>query len=214
MRSTARRLRKVSFPGEDRYTSSSGASGLGEGGVISLLNMERSPGVRRVAELVEAFRRAARLMESINASSGSGREQPIAVNALEEINTRLSKFQWLPAIFGVPQPEPHFKVHYLMFIGKSNDAALALEHYAVQWIVDHVDEVHRLRRCHMKECRKWFFAKTDHQKYCSKPATCRQKDAAKGEAFKERRRLYMKVYRREEAERDARAKRLAKGKRK
>jgi hypothetical protein len=182
--------------------------GLGEGGVIRLLNMEGNPGAKSVAELVEAFRRATQLMESIKTSSGG--EQYIAVNALAEINTRLSKFQWLPAIFGVTQPEPHFKVRYLMFAGNSDDAALAMEQYATQWIVDHIDAVHRIRRCHFPECHKWFFAKTDHQKYCG--GNCRQRDASQGESFKRKRRVYMKKYRREEAERDAKAKRHAKGK--
>jgi hypothetical protein len=83
---------------------------------------------------------------------------------------------------------------------------------AIQWIVDHIDAVHRIRRCHRLQCRKWFFAVTEHQKYCGD--NCRQRDASQGESFKEKRRIYMKKYRSEEAERDALAKRLAKGKRK
>lgn len=208
MNITTRKLRMTGLPGGDQYASSSGKMGLGEGGVISLLNMGRNPGAKRVAELVEAFRRAAQLLESIKASSGG--EQRIAVNALVEINTQLSKFQWLPAIFGFTQPEPHFKVRYLMGAGKSNDAALAFEQYATQWIVDHVDAVHRIRRCHRPQCRKWFFAKTDHQKYCGD--NCRQRDAAQGDSFKERRRSYMKKYRREEAARDKRLKQFVRGK--
>jgi hypothetical protein len=185
--------------------------GLGEGGVISLLNMKRNPRAKRVAELVEAFRRAAQLMESIKVSSVTNSEQHVAVNnALREINGRLSKFRWLPAIFGFAGAESHFKVRYLMFAGRSNNAQLAFEHYAIQWIVDHVDAVHRIRSCHFPKCRKWFFAKTDHQKYCG--GNCRQRDAAQGESFKERRRLYMKKYRREEAEQEKRSKQFVRGK--
>jgi hypothetical protein len=76
--------------------------------------------------------------------------------------------------------------------------------------VDHVDAVHRIRRCHRLQCRKWFFAKTDHQKYCGD--NCRQRDAAQGDSFKEKRRIYMKKYRREEAARDKRSKQFVRGK--
>jgi len=69
---------------------------------------------------------------------------------------------------------------------------------------------HRLRLCLLSECRRWFFAAIDHQKYCS--GNCRQRHAAQGEAFKEKRRLYMRRRRREEKVFDARQKRLARGK--
>jgi hypothetical protein len=78
------------------------------------------------------------------------------------------------------------------------------------WLLDHIDTVHRIRRCRLQECRQWFFAVTDHQKYCGD--RCRKRDAAHGESFKEKRRIYMRKYRVEEAERNERAKRLAKGK--
>jgi hypothetical protein len=210
MKHTSRRLRGTNTPAKDENARSSGEMGLGEGLVIGLLNMERNAEAQRVAELVEACRRVNQLMESIKASSGPNSKQSVEVkNALNEINTRLSAYQWHPGVFGFMGAESHFKVRYII-VGKSNDAALACEHYAIQWIVDHVDVVHRIRRCQFPQCRKWFFAKTDHQKYCGD--NCRQRDASRGESFKEKRRVYMKKYRREEAARDARAKRLAKGK--
>ena len=185
--------------------------GLGEGGVIRLLNMERSPGAKRVAELVEAFRRATELLEAIRGSSVSDSKQHAAVcNALSEINSRIAQFRWMPAILGFNEAESHFKVRYLMIVGMNDDGAKAYEQFAIQWIVDHVDAVHRIRHCYFPQCRKWFFAKTDHQKYCGD--NCRQRDAAQGESFKEKRRLYMKKYRREEAATDKRAKQFVRGK--
>jgi len=80
----------------------------------------------------------------------------------------------------------------------------------VQWIVQNVSAVHRIRRCHRSQCREWFFGVTDHQKYCD--GSCRKLDAEQGDAFKEKRRLYMRKYRDDELEREARARRLAKGK--
>ena len=212
MDSTSRKLRNTKSPNTQTVSLSTGRMGLGEGSVIGLLNMERNAGAKRVAELVEACRRVSQLMESIKASSApNGKQSAEVYNALNDINSRLSTYQWLPGVLGFMGAASHFKVQF-MIVGKSNDTALALEHYAIQWIVDHIDAVHRIRRCHRLQCRKWFFAVTEHQKYCGD--NCRQRDASQGESFKEKRRIYMKKYRSEEAERDALAKRLAKGKRK
>src|SRR5487761_1048717 len=172
--------------------------------VIQLLNMKGNTGTKRVAEVVEACQLVSRLMESIKFASSPKSERHVQANdAIASLNAHLGRYKWHPSVLGWMGVESHFRVLYLI-VGKSNDAALALEHYAIDWIVNHVDVVSRIRRCHLQQCRKWFFAKTDHQKYCGD--NCRQRDASQGESFKEKRRLYMKKYRSEEAERDARAK--------
>ena len=61
--------------------------------------------------------------------------------------------------------------------------------------------VSHLRTC--RECRKWFYAVSKHQKHCSEK--CRQKYASHNELFKDRRREYMKKYRQEERDRDHRS---------
>jgi hypothetical protein len=68
--------------------------------------------------------------------------------------------------------------------------------------------LHRLRRCQRIECKRWFSAQTDWQKYCSR--NCRQLEAAEGETFKEKRRLYMRKRRREEKERELHTRELVK----
>lgn len=177
--------------------------------VIQLLNMKENTSTRRVAEVVEACQLVSRLVESIKFSSAPSSDQHVeANNAIAYVNARLRRYKWHPYVFGSMDAESHFKVLYLI-VKKGNDAAMALEHYAIEWVVKHVDVVSRIRRCHLQKCRKWFFAKTDHQKYCG--GNCRQRDAAHGQSFKEKRRFYMKKYRREEAERNARAS-SAKGK--
>ncbi len=178
--------------------------------VIQLLNMKGNASTKRVAEVVEACQLVSRRMESIKFSSGPNSEQHVqANNAIASLNARLGRYKWYPYVLGSMGAESHFKVLYLIVV-KSHDTALALEHYAIPWVVNHLDVVSRIRRCHLQQCRKWFFAKTDHQKYCG--GNCRQRDAAQGESFKEKRRLYMRKYRSAEAEQDARSKRLAKGK--
>src|ERR1017187_1752334 len=132
MRSTVRRLQKTNSFSEDGFLRPTGQNDDGEGMVISLLNKDRNAGAKRVAELVEAFRRADQLMESIKASADSGGGPKVLVNdpLMRDINERLSKYQWLPAIFGFIGTEPHFKARLLMISGKSNDALLALEQCA------------------------------------------------------------------------------------
>lgn len=163
--------------------------------------------MKRVADLIEACHRISELVEAIKISGGPSSGQNADVNrAVLELNIGLGKYKWHPYVSGSMSAESHFKILFGM-VGVAFDHTTAMEHYAVQWIVEHVDAVQRVRRCRVLECRKWFYAKTEHQKYCG--GKCRKKDNSEGDAFKEHRRLYMKKYRSEEAERDARAKRLA-----
>jgi hypothetical protein len=67
----------------------------------------------------------------------------------------------------------------------------------------------RLRRC--LECTQWFYAIRGHQQFCGE--SCRRRHTAQDPMFKEKRATYMReTYRPGEKERDARSKRLAKGK--
>jgi hypothetical protein len=67
--------------------------------------------------------------------------------------------------------------------------------------------LHRLRRCQRNECQRWFYAGTDWQKYCSR--NCRQRAAAQGETFKEKRKNYMRKRRQKEKEDELRAREQA-----
>ena len=69
-------------------------------------------------------------------------------------------------------------------------------------------DLHLLRRCQRNECRRWFYAGTDWQKFCSR--NCRQREAAQSELFKERRKDYMAKYREDEKRRELRAREQAK----
>ena len=69
--------------------------------------------------------------------------------------------------------------------------------------------LHLLRRCQRNECRRWFYAGTDWQKFCSR--NCRQREAAQSESFKEKRARYMREsYRPDEKRRELHARELAK----
>jgi hypothetical protein len=175
--------------------------------VVSWLNTKPNASTKRVENLIEACHRTSALVEDIKASVGpnSGQDKEL-VRAISELNMGLGRYKWHPGVLASMDAASHFKILFGILSAPS-DPTLAVEHYAVQWIVEYVDAVHRVRRCRVRTCRQWFYAKTDHQKYCG-PA-CRQKDASQGDTFKEKRRDYMKKYRSGEAERDERAKRIA-----
>jgi hypothetical protein len=66
----------------------------------------------------------------------------------------------------------------------------------------------RLRTCNEPACKRWFFAVTKHQRYCAK--TCRIRQVARSQLFKERRARYMREkYRPQIKQLEERAKQLA-----
>jgi hypothetical protein len=79
---------------------------------------------------------------------------------------------------------------------------------AVAFLIENLALVHRIRRC--LECRRWFFAITEHQKYCGD--NCRKRHAARGDEFLEKRRTYMRDYRQRQKAADMPSTKLARGK--
>jgi hypothetical protein len=125
---------------------------------------------------------------------------------LKRVNARLRCYPQFPGIMLVAD-ERSLRLAECQQISTSN----YLEQGCVWGVLGLLEEetLHRLRLCLRSECRRWFFAAIDHQKYCS--GSCRQRHAAQDEAFKEKRRLYMRKRRRDEKAFDAREKRLARG---
>jgi hypothetical protein len=98
----------------------------------------------------------------------------------------LAKYRWHPvARMGLT---PRISVWYEF---KANSESAEIENRALRWLMDHIDVVHRIRRC--RHCSVWYFAVTDHQKYCG--GGCRKQEASQGESFKEKRKAYMRRYR-------------------
>ena len=188
--------------------------------VIALLNAKADPATKRVTRLVELCRDAIQLTERITQFPAGRTPEEVALRnerhaVSVELNARLSKYRWSPVVQNSITVDSYFHIHLVAgpnpVLAKDSPnaprGAAFLEHKAVEWIVGNIGAVHRIRRCHSPECRKWFFAVTDHQKYCGN--NCRQRDAAQGESFREKRRIYMKKYRKDEAARNKRAKQLA-----
>jgi hypothetical protein len=174
--------------------------------VIRLLNLPPNSVTTRVARIVEQCRRASQLSEAIKFSSGADQKtQFIELNKImEDLNSRLTKYKWHPCVVADMAPNSTFHVRYEF---KASDDGATFENRAVRWLMHYIEVVHRIRRCNHASCRKWFFAVTEHQKYCGDD--CRKREASQGDSFKAKRRVYMKRYRAEQPERDARAYRVA-----
>jgi len=237
MDTTTRPLRKSKAPTaaeaakrtiERAGTTPKTMSKLADKIVIALLNLKPNRVTKRVTRIVELCSTAINLTEQISHFSIQGTGSDVALKEeryriLVDLNARLSKYKWTPVVRNSVTINSYFQITFEAGpnpalvkprpFGERVDfntpsGAAFFENRAVQWIVQNVGAVHRIRRCHRSQCRKWFFAVTDHQKYCG--ASCRKRDAAQGDDFKEKRRVYMKtVYRPKEKERDAQEKRIA-----
>lgn len=177
--------------------------------VVRLLNMRSSIVAEHLALIVEAYHRVEQLNESIRLSPASEGDAQHTERAkiLKELNARLSGYKWHPAIAPSMERPSYLEISYSFDAANHEEAT---ENRAVVYLMRNTAKIHRIRRCHRVQCRKWFFAVTEHQKYCSE--NCRKRDAQQGPEFKRKRAEYMKNYRIEQAKRDANAKRLARGK--
>jgi hypothetical protein len=99
-------------------------------------------------------------------------------------NEILSKYHWTPR---VRRPAD------ISFSWNCKTERADWENSFVYWIFTLLKEgeLSRIRSC--RDCGKWFYAVTNHQAYCNN--RCRQHQQATGRGFKEKRRLYMKKYR-------------------
>jgi hypothetical protein len=239
MNSTVRPLQKTNAPtaaeAAKRFiglkeTSPERMARSADTNVIALLNLKPNRVTKRVTWIVERFQEVIQVTERITHYCAQGSASDIELKEerykiLIDLNAHLSKYEWNPVVRNSVSEYSYFHVRFeagpnpvLIEPRKYSEridfntpsGAAFFENRAVQWIVENISIVHRIRRCHYLPCHKWFFAVTDHQKYCGD--TCRKKDASQGKSFKEKRAAYMKEYRNKEAEMDARSKQLAKGK--
>ena len=224
MKNTSRQLRAVeTLNAADAAKRTIQQSGLStkemsewaELNVIRLLNGKPSKASQRVTSFIEACQRVIALHESLRrplypeqfAFTPQMKAQlEETASVINELNARLSEYKWLPVVRYLASPSRCFDVRFEIL---ASNKGVTPECHAVSFVLENIHAANRIRRCHRLECRKWFFAVTEHQKYCGDD--CRKRDAQQGESFKEKRRLYMKRHRREQAELDAIAKRQAKG---
>jgi predicted nucleic acid-binding Zn ribbon protein len=148
----------------------------------------------RVSQLIELLQRAHSLLQTPTEKSRKECE-----GLLGELNTLSQRYKWSTAYvvsetglglsWQFPDPENW-------------------EDISVWWIRRLVEThaIHKLRQC--LHCQVWFYAVTQHQRFCSE--NCRKKHASKSPVFKEKRRRYMaEVYRPYQKKEEERLRRLA-----
>jgi len=172
--------------------------------VIDWVDRARSGSVRRILEIVDLAQQAHQIAEE--ARQAPTDEQYLscsdrACSVLSELNAVLFRYDCKTKIllFGSSLHRQY------LFSGGARDLS---ETRAVAFLIENLALVNRIRRC--AECRRWFFAVTEHQKYCGDK--CRKRHAAHGEEFLEKRRTYMRDYRQNQKAADMRANKLARGK--
>lgn len=138
-------------------------------------------------------------------------------NALRELQALLICYQWRPTVedryyHSLGQrllwdqtkawdTEENRAVQFLLMMEIGGTPGLLMEIGGSQRIL-------RYRRC--RECKAWFYAMTDHQKFCSE--ACRKRYTSHSAEFKEKRAEYMrKKYRPAEKERARRSLELTRG---
>lgn len=122
---------------------------------------------------------------------------------LMELNKLGRRYRWHPIIRHMGYEMEAFDVTECWDV---KDADSEWETHAIWWLCGKNGKwIDFFRQC--RDCSRWFFALAEHQSYCGN--SCRKRHASVSEEFKEKRRLYMRAYRRAEKERERRAKSLA-----
>jgi hypothetical protein len=111
---------------------------------------------------------------------------------LEELNTLLSTYRWSPQI--------QILRGFLFQMRPRQTQKTTLSQRREYWIVESLlreaerGNLYRYKNC--PECKKWFYALTDHQRFCGN--SCRKRYASHSGEYKLKRREYMKTYRRKQ----------------
>jgi hypothetical protein len=143
----------------------------------------------RVLALIKAINHADELLRvATDYERDYWHDPPKAVaKALREIEDRLSLYPHQPDVEILWQYGKH-ELGFTQFLG--GDAPMG-ERSAVSELI-HLGETSRLSLLRQCACQKWFFAKRADQKACT--ANCRHKAYEQTEAFKAKRREYMREY--------------------
>jgi hypothetical protein len=183
---------------------------------LDWLNERPSKARSRVVRLIELLKASDLLSRKLRDSNASlsdklphQDERDKLLSTLDEINEifalyRGTRVLWVSEQFGLKE----------MFGLNSKRLERDDTYYTETRLINYALEllrrgsIQRVRTC--RECNEWFYAMTDHQSHCGD--NCRQRFASHDPFFKERRREYMKKYRREERERDERLQQISRRK--
>jgi len=134
----------------------------------------------RVKRLIELLQRADSLVQASSSKTGSKLK-----SLVYELNALSEQYKWSPS-YHVSDTGLSLSWRFPAQ-GSWEDTAV----WWIRWLVEN-HSIHRLRRC--SQCQTWFYAGTEHQRFCNEK--CRKKHASESPIFKEKRRRYMaEVYR-------------------
>ena len=125
---------------------------------------------------------------------------------LDRVNEQLLRSRWSNRLM----VHNHTKLLRINIFNKRSDNAILIESSIFYFLNEYLPtgEINRFRTC--GECKRWLFAMTDHQRYCGEK--CRLRHISQSDVFKEKRRLFMRDYRRKGKEREKRERLAAKAK--
>lgn len=112
------------------------------------------------------------------------------VESYDRLNEVLGAFTHAPSIDleGVYEGR---RVRWTM----TDESALAHVRTQIGWVLEVIREGAILKICRCEQCEDWFFARFSHQTFCKR--SCQMKDFSQTTVFKEKRRKYMRAYRKE-----------------
>lgn len=158
-----------------------------------LTNFRRFNAYRRLANAtrvplgeipLQGFRNAERECESISS----------------KVNKILRQYQWSP---GVAFSQKDLNMDFFpQFQSQHEREQVAVWLSLAKW---RVGEIELFQSC--PECHRWFYAKKSHQRFCRD--MCRKRYASHSPEYKQKRRIFMRKYRKQQKELGARATRTA-----
>jgi hypothetical protein len=136
-------------------------------------------------------------LEEIRRSVGDGKPLPRNNALSSKVNRILALYKWSP---GVRTGSSEF----YEFPQFSTDPKRHVAQVSIWQLLGKLlsGDILRFRQC--SDCHLWFYAKTEHQRFCTD--ACRKRYASKSSEYKTKRKVYMRSYRQMEKQRDRQAK--------
>jgi hypothetical protein len=201
-------MRKSQIIREQRKNIALALSNSPDGLLAPLNRVPQSKRGRRLLELVRALQDIEHEEAVLNEVDRQLSEDPNYETAgpvrapshmYARANEILSSCYWSPRVL----PPPH-ESH--SFTWKARTVQSDWENRFVFWVLNlrTRGDISLIRSC--RNCGQWFYAVTNHQSHCSD--RCRQQFHSRDRSFKEKRRLYMRRYRKDEKSQNSAATQL------
>ena len=160
-----------------------------EPGLVNLDNLGRGKLDRSLAtrpSFMNSWRSSGRGQDFYRAAQ-SGVVPKIYWEAAERWKSVTTKFTRIP----VTDPASFYEGKRITW-SLAEESPLALIGQQLGWILELIEEARCSKINNASTAGKWYFARFDHQEFCSNE--CRGKNHSRSDAFRQRRRKYMREY--------------------